>query len=439
MSSRAAAGRGVLARFFFARPASKLGFRDLEPPAVSTSASDWYGARLHLLLDRRVPDEPALLHLSSEASQLLLEFRKRVETELRPDGKFSDHAAWGGKLAGAVVRIAGVLHGIGHPNTVDAGIDAETMQAALAWAPYLESHERHVAWLAGDNGATTVAERILGWVERHHLTEFTHNQAYNAVRGSRVQKSKDLDAPLALLEELGCIRAKTTTTQPRGPGRPSSRLYEVNPWLHDPDHETAPQYTQNTQYSGPDGDVAGPSAVDTGSPPQSRGPSGGDRGHSHDGDEWSTPPEVIESARQVLGTIDLDPATNPTAQGWIRATRIFTKTENGLLHPWRGRVWLNPPYSYPLVEQFSRKLIARVPGAAMSRTPSCWSTAAPAPHGSTRSPKPRRRCACARAASGFSTRRDGTADARGTARSSSTSVPTPSGSHQCSGATASCP
>lgn len=66
---------------------------------------------------------------------------------------------------------------------------------------------------------------------------------------------------------------------------------------------------------------------------------------SHKAIEWYTPPEYIEAARQVMGAIDLDPATAPVPQAWIKATIFYTILDNGLIQPWQGRVWLNPPYS----------------------------------------------------------------------------------------------
>lgn len=66
---------------------------------------------------------------------------------------------------------------------------------------------------------------------------------------------------------------------------------------------------------------------------------------SHKSEEYYTPREYIEAAREVMGAIDLDPASCETAQGWIQAARFYTKEDNGLQRKWGGRCWLNPPYS----------------------------------------------------------------------------------------------
>lgn len=65
---------------------------------------------------------------------------------------------------------------------------------------------------------------------------------------------------------------------------------------------------------------------------------------SHESKEYYTPSEYIELAREVMGGIDLDPASHDIPQEWIQAKVYYTAGDDGLNKPWFGRVWLNPPY-----------------------------------------------------------------------------------------------
>jgi 5'(3')-deoxyribonucleotidase len=77
---------------------------------------------------------------------------------------------------------------------------------------------------------------------------------------------------------------------------------------------------------------------------------------SSDSVEWYTPPHIITAAREVLGTIDLDPASNAKANKWTKAKRYFTEKTDGLTKNWHGKVWMNPPYS-GMTPKFVGKLI----------------------------------------------------------------------------------
>jgi len=82
---------------------------------------------------------------------------------------------------------------------------------------------------------------------------------------------------------------------------------------------------------------------------------------SHQSQDWYTPPYIIEMVRDVLGWIDLDPASDKVPQEWIRANRIFTKTDrwkgDGLTESWRAiTVFLNPPYGKSVDGQSNQAL-----------------------------------------------------------------------------------
>jgi hypothetical protein len=73
-------------------------------------------------------------------------------------------------------------------------------------------------------------------------------------------------------------------------------------------------------------------------------------GKVKESDEWYTPdtPEqpILTLVVKVLGRIDLDPCSN--AKRTVPAAKHFTLKEDGLIQPWRGRIFMNPPYSKPL-------------------------------------------------------------------------------------------
>jgi hypothetical protein len=75
--------------------------------------------------------------------------------------------------------------------------------------------------------------------------------------------------------------------------------------------------------------------------------------------EWYTPARHIEIARQVMGGIDCDPATSEIANQTVKAETFFTAADDGLAQTWRGRVWMNPPYAQPLINNFAEAVSAK--------------------------------------------------------------------------------
>ena len=77
--------------------------------------------------------------------------------------------------------------------------------------------------------------------------------------------------------------------------------------------------------------------------------------HTCDSPEWYTPSPFVEAAREVMGAIDLDPASHEEANRTVQATRFYSEQENGLAQRWYGRVFVNPPGG--LVQEFWHKFI----------------------------------------------------------------------------------
>lgn len=73
--------------------------------------------------------------------------------------------------------------------------------------------------------------------------------------------------------------------------------------------------------------------------------------------EWYTPAKYIDLARDVLGTIDVDPASCEYANQTVKAKTYYSIEDDGLNQSWHGKVWMNPPYSADLVQKFSDKMV----------------------------------------------------------------------------------
>ena len=81
--------------------------------------------------------------------------------------------------------------------------------------------------------------------------------------------------------------------------------------------------------------------------------------HSTSETEWDTPLDFVQAARRVMGSIDVDPASNERANKRIQADKFYTMKDSGLDKTWHGNVWMNPPYSQPLITQFCNLIVEK--------------------------------------------------------------------------------
>ncbi len=83
--------------------------------------------------------------------------------------------------------------------------------------------------------------------------------------------------------------------------------------------------------------------------------------HLSKNDSWLTPLPIVEAARTVLESIDLDPASSERANLRVRATHYYDRVHDGLAQLWlfppkrHSSILINPPGKLYL--QFWAKLI----------------------------------------------------------------------------------
>ena len=79
--------------------------------------------------------------------------------------------------------------------------------------------------------------------------------------------------------------------------------------------------------------------------------------------EWYTPSRILSAARETLGSIDLDPASCPSAQARVKARRYLSAADDALrpAADWTAATcWLNPPYGGAQLPQFAARLLAEL-------------------------------------------------------------------------------
>ena len=211
-----ARGRGLLARFLFAMPTSRVGRRVIgAPPVPPHIRSAW---------ERQLTDMAAVLplennsceeikahtmDLTDEARRALHAFEAELEPRLPSNGDLGELADWGGKLAGTLARIAGLLHlsdVVGTtPQPWTVPVSGDAMQRAIVIGRYLEAHAVAAFGRIGEDSSVDGARYALEKIQSKGLTDFNRRDALRAMR--RFKRAADLEGPLAELVERGYLRA----------------------------------------------------------------------------------------------------------------------------------------------------------------------------------------------------------------------------------------
>ncbi|WP_052507095.1 DUF3987 domain-containing protein [Desulfonatronovibrio magnus] len=216
-------GRGVIGRFIYILPDSRLGHRKIDTRAMSEKVIREYDSGIRSLLDLR--GAGLKLKLSPGAYELWKQFAQAVEVELRPGGQFEAMTDWAGKLPGAAARIAGLFHCISSSLPGNLTVSAEIMEQALSLSSRLADHAREAIGQMGCDDSRAAALRVLKWIRETSSTRFTARSCYKALHGT-LKTMAEVKPGLDTLEERGYIRK--VSEPPSGPGRPS-KVFEVNP------------------------------------------------------------------------------------------------------------------------------------------------------------------------------------------------------------------
>ena len=227
-------GRGLTARFLYCMPTSIVGQRKYRTAPIAGELTRNYSALIRNLLEDEQAAEPEEITLSPEADRLLEEFSGEVECRLKTE--YADIADWAGKLAGAVLRIAGVLcrasvtrcYFLEDPEPLV--VDAEIMQNAISIGRYFIEHSRAAFSLMGADVLVKQSQHLLDTICKNGLMEFTRRDIMRLCRSFKT--ADEVQPVLNHLAEYGYIAMKGDNAS-TSKGRPSGQVYLVNPCLYD--------------------------------------------------------------------------------------------------------------------------------------------------------------------------------------------------------------
>ena len=220
---RQARGRGLLARFLWSMPRTRVGQRPIWRRGVTPEALGGWEERIVALATetRSVEDEPVTLRMDLAARRLFDAWREEHEPRLAPGvGDLASIVDWGSKLPGQVLRLAGNLHAL-RTGTIYGTISVHTLAAALELASYFTDHTRAAFGVMGADQRMADAGAVLRWLRDHGANETTTRVIYTS-------KDWDVDRARSALEVLAEYGWVYLRDRPEGPGRFAER-WAVHP------------------------------------------------------------------------------------------------------------------------------------------------------------------------------------------------------------------
>jgi hypothetical protein len=203
------AGHGLTARMLPVFVPSQKGMERGYATEIPADLLVWYREHIRQLLKIKRP-VPAVgentrtfhtLVLSSSANARIRRYSSNINEQIR-NGQFEKLPAFGAKLAGHAVRLAGAIHLMTHTEPQSEEIDDRSMQAGVAWAEYFRVHAE-AAFIPEARYGIAYAHKILNWIKRHNRLTFTERDAQHGIGRCVIAQIR---AGIAELEKCNYLR-----------------------------------------------------------------------------------------------------------------------------------------------------------------------------------------------------------------------------------------
>lgn len=193
-------GHGATARILPVLLASQKGNQRSFLLDTSNDLIDWYEELIRRLLKIRRPVLETcegkrtihILTLNSEAKTRVRRYGSDVDERIR-NGYFENFPAFGAKLAGHAVRLAGAIHLMTHEEPQSQEIDERSMDAGIAWAEFFRAHAE-AAFTPEVRQGIVYAQKIYKWMRHHRPQIFEERDAQRGIgRCSIIQIRAGID------------------------------------------------------------------------------------------------------------------------------------------------------------------------------------------------------------------------------------------------------
>ncbi|EXG84088.1 bifunctional DNA primase/polymerase family protein [Clostridium sp. ASBs410] len=239
MQNREFRERGLLARFLYSIPVSRVGNRVYDSMPINEKHRQAYRDLVEELLSIGSHGwqlEENVIHLSEGAYKASEDFFNEIERRLVEE--FEEIEDWAGKYHGQTMRIAGLLHTV--YNMLDAPgvlLDEQTMKDAIQIGRYFLEHAKMAFQISGigipqsEKDAKYIMKRIESYFSEagpkkpNNPNNMLKQELWQRCRG-HFEKMENMQPGLDELEERNYIRI--TKQSSGGRGRPSE-IIEINP------------------------------------------------------------------------------------------------------------------------------------------------------------------------------------------------------------------
>lgn len=216
-------GRGLCGRFLYSVCKSKIGYRNVDPSSIPRQIKEEYNNFIARILS---DTNTGMIRLDTDANDVRLKYQSCIEKRLI--NEWEHIRDWAGKLMGATMRIAALLHAaniVGDPTKTP--INADTMTSAIKIAEYLGVHAMAAYQVMGADKNYQNAKYLLEKLKKLDVSEINKNNLFDLCKGkTEFKKGEGLDSALQILEGMHYI--KVIKQQTNGKGRPPQIVF-INP------------------------------------------------------------------------------------------------------------------------------------------------------------------------------------------------------------------